>query len=835
MPRFQDISIKRKLTAIIMIASSVALLLVSAGFVTYELVTFRKTMVTDLTTLAKITGDRSTAALSFDNKKDAEEILHGLSFQQHITAAALYDKNGNLYARYRAPRAADSFSDHPAADGARFEPDRLVLFQKIYAAGDFTGTICLKSDLLEQHERFVRYAVMISIFMVVSLLVTLFLSSRLQRVISRPIFHLADTARSVSAGKDYSVRATKDGNDEMGQLVDRFNEMIGQIQQRDAALQRAHDELEVRVQKRTEDLQEEIIGHRRTESALKQQFARLSLLNQITHAISDRQDTDSILHVVLRQLEDHMGLDFGAVALFDDKAKNLNISALRVKNFVKADKLELREGGVLGLMESGFELCEKGQTVYFHDTFRVSAAFMEKMAGAGWRSVVAVPLMVEEKLFGVLIAARLQADGFSSGDSEFLRMLSEHVALAAHQARLHKELETAYNDLRHSQATVLQQERLKALGQMASGIAHDVNNALSPVVGFSDIIMNGDFGLDIRGKKYLKYIRTAGEDIAHIVARLREFYRTREDAESLQRVSLNALAEQVVDMTRPRWRDMPQSNGITIEVQTDFAADAPPLVGIESEIREAFTNLVLNAVDAMPNGGRIKLRTRVQHDRNNTKHPKQVVVEISDTGMGMNAETKKRCLEPFFSTKGKRGTGLGLAMVYGVMERHEGGIDIESEPGKGTTFFLKFPVRKKAADGDAEDEGEDIEVKPLNILCIDDEPLVRELIKEMLERDGHQVAVSDSGQSGLDEFRLARERNRPFDVVITDLGMPYLDGRQVAKAVKQESPGTPVVMLTGWGAFMKEDGDAPTQVDSIISKPPRSKELREVLSRFSKC
>ncbi|HTB84685.1 MAG TPA: ATP-binding protein [Candidatus Sulfotelmatobacter sp.] len=831
MLKFQDISIKRKLTAIIMIASTVALLLVSAGFVTYELVTFRQTMAQDISTLAEIIGNQSSAALSFGDKDTAREILGALSAKKHIVAAALYDKDGHLMSVYPG-NGQIGFMPRPTRNQApHFQDDALVISHDIYTKGEFTGTVCLKSDLLEQHERFVRYAVMISTFMVVSWFATLILSSLLQRVISRPIFHLAETASSVTAGKDYSVRATKDGNDELGQLVDRFNEMIGQVQQRDAALQQAHDELEVRVSQRTEDLQKEIIGHQRTELALKQHFAWISLLNQITHAISERQDTDSVLHVVLRQLEDHMGLDLGAVGVFDARGGTLNVSALRVKNFLMADKLELREGSVLRLAETGFEPCEKGQTVYCRDTFKASMAFEEKLALAGWRSVVAVPLMVDEKLFGVLIAARLQADGFSSGDSEFLRMLSEQVALSAHQARLHKELESAYHDLRRSQATILQQERLKALGQMASGIAHDVNNALSPVVGFSDLILRGGFGLNEKGEKYLQYIRTAGGDIAHIVARLREFYRTRDDEEPLQQVSLNALAEQVVDMTRPRWRDMPQSNGITIEVQTEFMADAPPLLGIESEIREALTNLVLNAVDAMPDGGRIGLRTRVDHDRKNLKHPKHVVVAICDSGIGMSEETRKRCLEPFFSTKGKRGTGLGLAMVYGVMERHEGSIEIESAPGKGTTFFLRFPVRKKPSSADAEDAS-DAEVKPLSILCIDDEPLMRELLKEMLERDGHQVELSDGGHSGLDEFRLANERQQPFDVVITDLGMPYLDGKQVAKAIKLESPGTPVVMLTGWGAFMKEDGDAPAQVDSILSKPPRFKELREVLSRF---
>jgi CheY-like chemotaxis protein len=236
-------------------------------------------------------------------------------------------------------------------------------------------------------------------------------------------------------------------------------------------------------------------------------------------------------------------------------------------------------------------------------------------------------------------------------------------------------------------------------------------------------------------------------------------------------------------------------------------------------------------VDAMPQGGRIHVRTRLVHDRNHPKHPRHVEVAVSDSGMGMSEETKKRCLEPFYSTKGKRGTGLGLAMVYGVMERHEGSIELESKLGEGTTFFLKFPVRKKPSANGHEEDGP-AEIRPMSILCIDDEPLVRELVKEMLERDGHRVEVSDCGQSGLDEFRQAGERKRPFDVVITDLGMPYLDGRQVARAIKLESPETPVIMLTGWGAFMKEDGEAPNQVDCILSKPPRSKDLREALSRF---
>jgi CheY-like chemotaxis protein len=267
-----------------------------------------------------------------------------------------------------------------------------------------------------------------------------------------------------------------------------------------------------------------------------------------------------------------------------------------------------------------------------------------------------------------------------------------------------------------------------------------------------------------------------------------------------------------------------------IEMRTDFDADLTTLVGIETEIREALTNLIMNAVDALPNGGVITVRTRMGSRGPSKGAPTHLMLEIGDTGMGMDEETRRRCLEPFYSTKGKRGTGLGLAMVFGVMERHGGQIDIQSELSKGTVIRLIFPIRtlngtEPLPSRTAEATG------PLHILCIDDEPLLRELLREILERDGHKVMVADGGQSGVEEFRAAARGPQPFDIVLTDLGMPYFDGRQVAKTIKTEFPGTPVIMLTGWGSFMKEDGDMPDQINGILSKPPRSNELREMLRR----
>ena len=196
----------------------------------------------------------------------------------------------------------------------------------------------------------------------------------------------------------------------------------------------------------------------------------------------------------------------------------------------------------------------------------------------------------------------------------------------------------------------------------------------------------------------------------------------------------------------------------------------------------------------------------------------------------MDEKTRKHCLDPFFSTKGKRGTGLGLAMVYGVMERHDGKIEIDSKPGQGTTMRLIFPVRQLETV-EASKLEKDGPPGPFRILFIDDEATLRELMQNILGRDGHHVETPDGGRAGVEAFRAARNRNEPFDVVITDLGMPYMDGREVAAAIKHESPGMPVVMLTGWGAFMKQDNDLPMHVDGLLSKPPRIGDIRAMLRR----
>jgi signal transduction histidine kinase len=405
------------------------------------------------------------------------------------------------------------------------------------------------------------------------------------------------------------------------------------------------------------------------------------------------------------------------------------------------------------------------------------------------------------------------------------------------QVRVTEGLQRAYEELRRTQQMVVQQERLRALGQMASGVAHDVNNALSPIVAYSELLLSTLPDLPEASKHYLQTINQAGGDIAQIVTRMREFYRRRSDAEPLLPLNINQIIEEVIELTRPRWRDLSQRQGISIQIQRELESQPPLLLSDPSELREALINLVFNAVDAMPQGGTITFVTRSisgPASEESGASERQLQVEVKDNGIGMDEKTRQRCLEPFFSTKAQRGgTGLGLAMVYGMMQRHDGTIEIDSAPGRGTCFRLTFPVREKSSQTV---RGTLPQVKPkrsLHILCIDDDAQVRQLLDDCLTHFNHRVMVASGGEHGMELFRTAMQKNQPYEVVITDLGMPKMDGHQVARTIKAESPNTPIIMMTGWGTIMREEGETASEVDAVIGKPPRMRELNDLLLRVT--
>jgi signal transduction histidine kinase/ActR/RegA family two-component response regulator len=394
-------------------------------------------------------------------------------------------------------------------------------------------------------------------------------------------------------------------------------------------------------------------------------------------------------------------------------------------------------------------------------------------------------------------------------------------------------LQRAYDDLRQTQQTIMQQERLRALGQMASGIAHDINNAISPASLYVESLLEKEPNLTERGRQYLTTTQRALDDIAQTVSRLREFYRPRESQLELVPVNLNQLVTEVIDLARVRWSDMAQQRGVSIDVQTHLTEPLPLILGTESEIREALLNLIFNAIDAMPTGGAITVRTWIENPpapNASVRPDSRVGVEVTDSGVGMDDETKRRCLEPFFTTKGERGTGLGLAMVYGTVRRHNAAIEIDSTPGHGTAMRLRFPWPEISPDDYPSLPSSTPFPARLRLLIVDDDRVLLESLRETLTHDGHEVIAAEGGQAGIDVFTEEHHQQRSFAAVITDLGMPVVDGRRVAAAIKNLSPLTPVLMLTGWGQRMAEVGEVPPNVDVLLHKPPKLRELREALA-----
>ncbi len=403
-------------------------------------------------------------------------------------------------------------------------------------------------------------------------------------------------------------------------------------------------------------------------------------------------------------------------------------------------------------------------------------------------------------------------------ENRFLRMeLQQHNFDLEQQVRERTaQLEKTLHELQATQEQVIKQERLRALGMMAGGIAHDFNNALTMMLGYGELLYPWlqEHGT-AREITYLEHMVSAARDATHVVSRLREFYRPAENNEIRVPVDLMHTVQQVVSLTSPKWRGKSRAEGIQIEVLTELI-DVPPVAGNAAELREVLTNLVFNAVDAMPQGGTITLATQQVEDG--------VILSVTDTGCGMTEQERERCLEPFFTTKGDHGTGLGLSVVYGIVQRHGGKIEIASEKNVGTTFAIHFPITTAMVSVEAP-RAMAIE-ETLRILVVDDQEVICELISEYLMSDGHSTVCASRGDEALEQFRADR-----FDLVLTDQSMPNMNGGQLAGAVKAISPNTPVILLTGFGDEMLAMGGRPEGVDLVLGKPVSHADLRQAIYR----
>ncbi len=352
-------------------------------------------------------------------------------------------------------------------------------------------------------------------------------------------------------------------------------------------------------------------------------------------------------------------------------------------------------------------------------------------------------------------------------------------------------------------------ERLRSLGELSSGVAHDFNNLLGAILGRVQLLRGSGFEPEVDSQ--LAVIEQAALDGRETVRRIQEFSRTRTD-QPFAPVDLTEIINDAVEITRTRWMVEAQRRNCTVDVCID-CDEVSPILGNATELREVFTNLILNGVDAMPRGGKLTIRCYAWGS--------QVRAEVEDSGVGMTEAVRRHLFDPFFTTKGQSGTGLGMSVAYGIVTRHEGGIDVRTVVGSGTKFTLEFPAFSgEIVIGDGEEDAMPKLVRPARILVIDDEPSIAELLGDALAGEGHTVEIAVSAREGVELALAAR-----YDMVLTDLGMPGMSGWEVAARIREETPEVPVILVTGWGTTISREEVERSGVAAVVHKPFEIKEL----------
>ena len=365
---------------------------------------------------------------------------------------------------------------------------------------------------------------------------------------------------------------------------------------------------------------------------------------------------------------------------------------------------------------------------------------------------------------------------------------------------------------RRMEERLFQAEKLRAVGEMAGGVAHDFNNALAIILGNTQLLLNTV--RDEEERKSLKAIESKAQESAQTVRRLLEFTR-KGGQEDFSPVDLNTVVKEAVEITKTKWKDEVQEKGVHIGMILNLEK-VLPVAGVASELKEVIANMIVNGVEAMPGGGRIEIRT---YEREGS------CVQISDTGIGMAEEVKKKIFEPFFTTKPFTHTGLGLSMSYGIVRRLGGGIEVESSPGAGSTFTITLPNDTKGSEDLADPSGTEKERHEARILLIDDEKFGRDHLSKILEQGRHHVVMAENGKKGIYLFY-----EKEFDIVLTNLRIPDMSGWDVCRTIKKMNPRTPIGMITGGGADLDQAEMKKNKIDFFISAPF---DMNQILSKVA--
>ena len=775
---YRDVSIQRKLTFVILVTSILGLSLACMAFEIYERASYRDAMASELLALADTLGANSTASLAFNDHQSALDILGALRAERHIVAGCLYDKHGKLFAEYqRAAGGPDCRTSALPEEGARFQMESATLYRNISLGGEPEGAITIISDLDALHAKIRQYTEISAVVIFVSVLATFFVSSRLIRLITQPILQLAGIAGRVSKQQDYALRAVSSGNDEVGMLISSFNEMLERIQERDFALQSAKDQLEARVQERTQELQKEVNERVRAEELLSEE------------------------RKVLRALIDNVP-DFMYVKDAESRFVVANASVARSRELKRPEEL-------LGKTDFDFYPRELAES-YFQDeqnVIRTKQALFNKeeecVDAAGnksWLLTTKVPLY--DKNGQVTGIAGVGRDITKRREAEREMQRAREAAEAASQAK----------------------------SEFLANMSHEIRTPLNGVMGMTDLAL--DTQLTPEQREYLETVKTSSDSLLTVINDILDFSKIEAGKIDLEAVDFNLRDS--LELTLKTVAVRADEKGL--ELLCEVAPEVPELVrGDSTRLRQVVMNLVGNAIK-FTDRGEVALKVQVEGQEGQDR---MLRFTVADTGIGIPAEKRELIFAPFSqadtsTTRKYGGTGLGLTISTRLVEMMGGRIWVESEVGRGSQFH--FTARLGAADA-KEIKVETIAppevLRGVKVLLVDDNQTNRRILEGMLGRwQMHSTSVED-GEEALAQLSAAREAGKPFGLILTDMHMPKMNGFTLIERIRTrpELATATIMMLTSSG----HRGDAARcqelGVAAYLLKPIRQSELREAIAR----
>jgi len=740
---FHDKSIKFKLRFIIITTIIFALFLVFSGFMIFESIRFKNALINELEVHTEIAAKRTTAAIAFDDATSAYETLIALSSIKSIVTAVIFNPEGEIFTKYNKENAVVTIPELPDLNweksSASFtQGDKLHVFHTVILDNTIIGTLYIQSDLNEMHQILTNYAGMAAIFVFISVLIAYYLSLHLQEGITKPIEHLVNTAKTVSEKKDYSIRAEKMGSDELGTLIDNFNGMLDQIQNRDS------------------ELIDAAIEQARLVTAIEQAKETIMLI-----------DVKGKIQYINPAAENFTGLT-------TDKIVGKNIFALkRTPEEQKA-------------FNNLWETISKDKTWSGH--------------------------LSKEKNDGTATELDITVSPIRNSSGKVISFVSIGRDIS-------KEMELE-DRLRQSQ-------KMEAIGTLAGGIAHDFNNILGAIIGYTEIAQD-----DIPGNnpalKSLDQILRSSFRAKDLVTQILAF--SRKSTHENKHIDISLALHDTIKLLRAT---IPS----TIEIKTNISSERSLIMADATQISQVFLNLCTNAAQAMvKTGGILSIDTssvtlvNKDHDYPEELLPGQYVkIQISDTGEGIDPKIKTRIFEPFFTTKEQgKGTGMGLAVAHGIINSHKGIITLESELHKGSIFTILLPELAGQAHSinRRPKPVKDIQTGREKILFVDDEPLLLDLGKKVLESLSYNVTEMNNSIEALELFQRDPEK---FDLVITDQTMPKMTGHELAKKLIEIRPDIPIILCTGYSQTVSPEVAYATGIKEYLEKPVSKKNFAEAI------